>query len=221
MYGIYRGAPQSINRQVYRQDKVIVVNGYAQKLQQHDRAVIVFDVINIGEDPVRAISNNKKAVENKIRDIKETGIRDEDIFYNTKNVEEINIDGARRYKSSTVFQIIQYNLADLSELLYNLRSDSTEVKDVVFTSGNNKEVWNETFQEAIANAYKRALAAAEELNVKIDPVPLDLKDVTDTDAISKGIQQSLIKDYASLSDSGLVNIYTIVVARYLIIKELE
>lgn len=216
--GMYRNAP-SMNSRLVRVEKEIVVKGYAQEIKSADRAIIAFDLISTGEDPVRAIANNKKAVDQLNTILKNSGLRDEDIFFSGNEIVEKVEDGRNVYESSVMYQIVEYDLQNVSELLYNLRSMNVRINDIIYTSGEIGKGYNETFKKATANAYTRALAAAEELKVKIDPVPVLLKDITNLEEDVIKLQESLIKDYAALS-KGLITNYSIVEARYRIVEEL-
>lgn len=219
MYGMYRGAPTPYNRQVNREEKEIIVKAFAQSTQKADYAIIAFEILSFGDDPVRAITNNTKSVELLNQSLEQNGIRDEDIFYSSKSIEEVVIDGNPKYVASTIYQVNQYDLEGLSELLYNLRAMDAKIDQIIFTSSNNNEAWNKTFQQATANAYARAKAAAEQLKVTIDPVPIEIKDITNVEEVYSEIQQDVIKDYASIA-TGLVTNYSIVEARYRVIENL-
>lgn len=217
MYGMYRG-PQQVR--THRVGKEIITRAYAAKLIRADRAIILFKLTSKGADPVRATYNNQQAVTRFLQVVKEYGIRDEDIFFTSEEIriipnEEDNT--LNSYEAATLFQIIFTTLDDLSQFLYNLRAIDVVPLDITLTISNQFEAWNETFEEATAKALTRAKSAAKEMEVEIDEIPLELKDLTNLEEISKQIQENLIKEFSSLG-SGITNVYSIVEARYTIIE---
>lgn len=214
MYPImYRNFVQRVNR-----TKEINVIGVGIKFVKSDMVILSFDLITEATNPIEAQIENEKLIERIKASLKEYGIREEDVFSAINELTPIydENDEITGFKSSTVFRIIFYDIQVLSEFLYNIRAADIIVKDVLFTVKDPIKHWNEAIEEAVSNAYDRAVAVADEMGVMIESTAQDIVETTDPSKVFPRIHQ---RDKVTELIEGFITIYATVKAKYLVINE--
>lgn len=213
MYHMYRGFEPRVTK-----DKELIVKGYATKVIKSDMVILAFNLISVADDPYKAQQDNEQSIQIVMNNLREYGIKDEDVFYTSSGFIPVFDENNEitSYKVTTIFKILFYDLDNLSEFLYNLRTIDTIVEEILFTIKDEQKAWNETLEDAVTNVYDRALAAADRMGVSIENVPQTLREITDVVEVVSEYQKHVLKEFASLTQ-GFMTMYSIVEATFLII----
>lgn len=215
MYYMYPHMRETLN--ISEDKKTITVMAYATKIIKADMAILVFELVTRARDSYTAKDKNDTLVINFNQKLRNAGIRPDDIFYTSSALQPIydSNNQLSTYQFTTLFKVINYNLGELGSFLSDLQSFDVDLKDTVFTVKDNRDLWDDTFEEAIGNAEKRASKAAKELGVELDPVPLSTVDLTKPKDIMEEMRDQAHPHVTRLVE-GFITLFSIVQVEYAI-----
>lgn len=197
--------------------KEINVIGTGTKIAKSDMIILVFDLINENKDPLEAKQSNEKLIDAALGYSAEFGIREEDIFYTRNELIPIYDENGEiiKYKASTVFKLLFYDIDTASEYLYNIRPRHVIVEEVLFTIKDPIGYYNEALEVAIHDAYDKATKVAEKMEVIIDRTPQNLTETTDMHDLLVGASYHYKGDPEELKE-GFITMLATVEAKFLV-----
>lgn len=163
----------------------LIVEGVHVISKTPDMAVVTANVSSTNANPMQAEIDNVSLVESLKKDLKNFGVRPEDVEIAKKCLKS-NSDGdsnTNDYIATTQFKVNLYDTSLLRELLFDAKNMGAVIVRVVFTLKDPYEAYDEALIKAIDNGLEKAKKIANHLQIKVQDRPhiiIEMTDINDT-----------------------------------------
>ncbi|WP_105614379.1 SIMPL domain-containing protein [Vallitalea okinawensis] len=166
----------------------IIVDGYYAMRKTPDSIVITTSFSTFGNTALEAEAANQDKLNMIKEELKDTGIKDEDIYIIGNTVTPIyKGDTITSFKATTDFNIQVYSFNTLLEYVNNAYANDLNIEEINFTLDDPQTYYYDALQKAVEDGVIKAEDIAKTLGVSIDPTPLMVIEVSNIKDFYEGI----------------------------------
>lgn len=186
-----------------RQDQrhEINVSGYDVQFILPDKSVVILSIVTKGEGPLKTEMENKKALDLLLKQLGEFGVKKEDITVDQEFQRPI-IDeeqGIVSYQSASFIKVSFYDVASLTEFLYNLRGSNINIVEIVYSIDDLSKYYSVGLEKALLKATKKAKTLANAMGAQLSDLPIVIRETSNiADVVNR-----IVSDASQVGENNL------------------